>query len=164
MDKRKIKRVVLHIVFILLLFALQAAVFSRLRIFGASPLLLPIAAVGFGLYEGGLRGGLWGLVSGVLCDVAMGDSGVLFTVFCTLAGFFAGFLSEFVLARGFPSFAMLSGVTLVLSALLQSFALLFFKNVPPLPVLRIALVQTLYSLLFILPLYYPVRKLRGRSF
>ena len=164
MDRQTVKRGVLHVLYLLLLYLLQAVVFSRLRILGAAPLLLPLAAVGFGLYEGGLHGGLWGLAAGVLCDAAMGDSSVLFTVLCTLAGFLSGFLSEFVLARGFPSFALLGGVTLVLCAGAQSFVLLFFAGVAPLPLLRTALVQTLYSLLFILPLYYPARRLRGRAF
>jgi len=150
--------IISHILIVLALYLLQTAVFSRLRINTAAPLLLPLAAVGFGLFEGGFKGGVWGLICGVLCDISLGDSGLLFTVFLTFAGFFTGFLSEFFLARGFPSYLTMSLLTLVLSVLLQLVGPHFYRGAPLAVLWKPALIQTIYSAIFIIPVYYPIHR------
>lgn len=158
MSKDTAKRIISHAVITLVVYLLQAAFFSGLKIGGAAPLILPLAAVGFGLFDGGLWGGIWGLICGILCDVSLTDSGCLFTVFLTIAGFFTGFLSEFVLARGFPSFLTVSLAVLVLSAAFQLVGPCFYREVPFSVVWKPALWQTLYSAAFILPVYYPIHR------
>ena len=54
--RKIILRVLLHGLFLLVLYALESMVFSRLPILGIKPTLLPIAVVGVGLFEGSLRG------------------------------------------------------------------------------------------------------------
>ena len=157
MDIHRLKRALLRLLLLLLLYFLQTDVFSHLRIAGVCPLLLPLAAVGFGLFEGGLTGGLWGLLAGLLCDLSLGEGTVAFTVFLTLAGFFTGFLAEFLLSRGFPSFLLLSLAVLLLAVLLQLFPLLAAPGAPLAALGRAALIQTLYSLVFVLPVYWAVR-------
>ncbi len=142
----------------LLCYFLQRGIFSRLHIFGVSPLLLPLAAVAAGLLGSPGWGGAFGLLGGLLCDAALGGGGLLFTVALTAMGFFSGFLGEFVLARGVPSFALLGVLALLLSAALQMFRLLFYDRAAPWPLIRTGLVQTLASLIFMLPLYYCVRR------
>jgi len=137
---------------------LQAAFFSRLRIFGASPLLLPLVAAGAGLLGSPGWGGAAGLFCGVLCDAALGGGGLLFTVALTVMGFFVGFLGEYVLARGFPSYALLCLGVLTVSALLQLFRLLVYDHAGAGPLLLMGLRQTLASCLFVLPLYFCVRR------
>jgi len=137
---------------------LQAAFFSRLRIFGAAPLLLPLVAVGAGLLGSPGWGGAVGLLCGILCDAALGSGGLLFTVALTVIGFFVGFLGEYVLARGFPSYALLSLGTLIISALLQMFRLLVYRHAGAGPLLLMGLRQTLASILFVLPVYLCVRR------
>ena len=73
-------------------------------------------------------------------------------------GFFAGFLGDFVMARGFPSFVLLGLGTLLISAFLQMFQLLFFDGEAPWPLIRMALLQTAASVIFLLPLYLCVRR------
>ena len=68
----------------LLCYFLQSAVFSRLRIFGFCPLLLPLVAVGAGLLGSSGWGGGFGLLCGILCDAALGGGGMLFTVALTV--------------------------------------------------------------------------------
>ena len=143
---------------LLLCYFLQRGVFSRLLIFGVSPLLLPLAAVGAGLLGSPGWGGAFGLLGGLLCDAALGGGGLLFTAALTALGFVSGFLGEFVLMRSFPSFALLGTATLLLSALLQMFRLLFYGLAAPGPLLRVGLLQTLASMLFLLPLYFCVRR------
>lgn len=158
MAKDTLKRILSHAVIVLVLYLLQTAFFSGLKVSGAAPLLLPMAAVGFGLFEGGLWGGIWGLVCGLLCDVSLTDSGVLFTVFLTIAGFFTGFLSEFVLAKGFPSFLTVSAVVLVISVVLQMVSPVLYHGASLSVLWKPALIQTVYSALFILPVYYPIHR------
>lgn len=142
---------------LLVCYFLQSNVFSRLRIGGIAPLILPMAAVGVGLLGGALWGGAAGLACGILCDAAMGG-GLLFTAALTALGFFAGFLGDFVLARGFPSYVLLSVLSLLLCALLQMLRLLFAPGAAVWPLLRTGLLQTLVSLIFILPLYFCIRR------
>ena len=119
--------------------------FPHLRVLGVCPLLLPAAAVGFGLFGSGLTGGLWGLAAGLLCDLSL-DGSCAFTVLLCCAGFLAGFLGEFVMARG------------VLTRVLP----LVFAGVRPVPLLISLGVELGYSLLLALPLY-PLLRAFGRS-
>ena len=142
----------------LLCYFLQSAVFSRLLLFGVSPLLLPLVAVGAGLLGSSGWGGAIGLLCGILCDAALGGGGLLFTVALTVMGFFAGFLGDFLLARGFPSYLLLCVGVLLISAFLQMFRLLVFDHAPAWSLIRTGLLQSLASAVFILPLYFCVRR------
>ena len=146
------------ILVMLLCYFLQSAVFSRLPIFGVCPLILPLAAAGAGLLGSSAWGGAFGLLCGILCDAALGGGGLLFTVAMTVMGFFCGFLGDFVLARGFPSYLLLSLGVLLVSAILQMFGLLVFDRVPLWPLAYMGLKQTLASAVFILPLYFCLRR------
>ena len=73
-------------------------------------------------------------------------------------GFLCGFLGDFILARGFPSYLMLSAGVLLLSAFIQMFRLLVFDRAPVWLLVRTGLKQSLASALFILPLYFCVRR------
>lgn len=164
MNARKFKRGVLRALILLLLYVLQTDVFTHLRIGGICPLALPLAAVGFGIFDGGLKGGLWGLVAGILCDLSVGSS-FTFTVLLTLTGFFSGFLSEFILARGFPSFLTLSVAALLLCSVMQAFPSVAYMGVSLADGAIGVLIQTAYSLIFVLPVYWASRgisRLKGR--
>ena len=142
----------------LLCYFFPSAVFSRLHIFGVAPLLLPLAAVAAGLLGSSGWGGAFGLLCGILCDAALGGGGLLFTVALTVMGFLSGFLGDFILARGFPSYLLLSVCTLLVSAFLQMFRLLVFDHAPAWDLIRTGLLQSLASAIFILPLYFCVRR------
>ena len=143
---------------LLLTYLLESAVFSVLPILGVTPMLLPLLAVGVGLMGGGLWGCGFGLAAGILCGIAAGSGGLMLSLALCAAGFFSGFLGEFVLARGFPSFAALSLGVLLLLAFLQLFRFAFYEGVPFLPLALTGLKQTGYSLLFLLPAYFCVRR------
>jgi cell shape-determining protein MreD len=163
LSKEYMKSVWLHIVLIFVLYILQTSVFTHLKLFKVYPMLLPLAVVGIGLFEDGLRGGIWGIVAGVFCDMSVAGSSYLFTVSLAAAGFFVGFLSEFILARGFPSFFVLSLMVLCLLSLLQMFRYLVFDGISFSILGKVALYQILYSAVFILPLYYPIRRITRRA-
>ena len=148
MSLSMLKKGLLRLLLLLLLYFLQADVFPHLRVLGACPLLLPLLAVGFGLYEGGLVGGLWGLAAGVLCDLSV-DGTFAFTVLLCCAGFLAGFLGEFIMARGFLSLLLLAAGTELCAVLIQALPLL--NAAEPMQLLPAMGVQFLYSLLFAFP-------------
>lgn len=152
----RLKKGAVRLILLFLLYFLQSDVFTHLKIHGICPLILPLAAVGFGIFEGGLTGGLWGLVSGIFCDISAGYS-CTFTVFLTFVGFLSGFLSEFILARGFPSFITVSVITLILCALFQISPLIFNHSAALGALALPAAIQTLYSVLFLVPVYLAAR-------
>jgi len=155
--------IALHGVTLFVLYVLQAMVFPHLRLWNVAPLILPLAVVGVGLFEGPSWGGFFGLAAGVLCDAAFSDSTVLFTILLTAIGLFAGLSSNYLLSRGFPSYMACSVLTLLVIAFFQMFGLLVFARESVLALLRVAGLQSLYSLLFALPLYYLARRLGRRS-
>jgi len=157
------RRILIHALVLLLLYVLQAMVFSRLRILGIAPLILPLAVVGVAIFEGPSWGGGFGLAAGVLCDIAFLGSTALFTILLTAIGMGVGLLSEYLLRHGFPSYCLCGVAALIAVAALQMFPLLVFFRQPPLALLRVAVLQTLYSILFIVPLYYVARALGRRS-
>ena len=157
MRKRKNKRILnilLYVPLLLLVYILQAMVFSRLPVHGAKPLVIPLAVVGIALFGGYIRGGVFGLIAGVLCDVSLNQPAIQFTLLLTAVGLLVGFASDMFLARGFPTFLLCSILTLALSAFAQSFNLLFYYGSDLFSCLETFLVQSVYSLVFALPVYY----------
>ena len=161
--KRLLIRTAIHGVVLLALYVLQAMVFSRLRIFGIAPFILPLAVVGVGLFEGPTWGGGFGLAAGVLSDMAFLDTTILLTILLAGLGLGVGLLSHYLLRGGFPSYFLCSLAALLAIAFFQMFTLLVYFGANPLALLRVALLQTLYSMFFVLPLYYITRALGRRA-
>lgn len=158
--KKRIFHIAKHLLVLWLIFLLQTMVFSRMRLFGVAPLLLPLAVVSIGIFEGAHWGGLMGLYAGILSDAAFSEHTVFFTILLTALGFLAGFLVSSVLSRGFPSYLLCSLLALILIALFQLFGLLVFYRQAPLALLMVGFYQSLYSMFFALPLYYVGRGLK----
>lgn len=158
MRKRDIVlKIILYGLYLLFFYLLQTALFPRLAIGGIKPLILPVAVVGIALYEGSVPGALAGLAAGLLCDVALADSIATFTIALTVIGALVGLLSVHVLRRSLPTLAICALLALVLCAFLQTFSLVFFHGAPRGAVFLHALWQTLYSLVFTLPVWALVR-------
>lgn len=152
----------LYALVLIVLYFFQTAVFPYLPLFGVKPLILPVAVVGVALLEGVVSGGTFGLFAGILCDVSLNQPAITCTVILTVMGLAIGILSETVLAHGFPSYVFAAACALLALSLCQMFSLFVYGGVSFLPLLGTALRQTLYSLIFTLPLYYIVR-LVGRA-
>ena len=101
--RKFIVSLLLHVPFLLILYVLQATVFTSLPLFGVKPLILPVAVVGVALFEGSTKGGVFGLFAGMLCDLSFNQPTVQFTLMLTVLGILAGLVCDTVLARGFPS-------------------------------------------------------------
>jgi hypothetical protein len=66
-------------------------VFTYIPIDGIIPVLLPTAVVGIATFEGSSRGGGYGLLAGMLCDVSFNQPVIVMTVVLTLVGLSSGF-------------------------------------------------------------------------
>ena len=147
--------------YLILLYLLQATVFTRLTVFGTKPLLLPLAAAGVALFGGKVEGGVFGLFAGMLTDMACNQPTVEFTLLLTLTGLLVGFLADTSLVQGFPSFLICGALELLACSAVQVFVLIVLRGAPFSVVAGIALRQCLSSLLFVIPFYY-VSRFLGR--
>lgn len=152
-----------HIVFIVVIYILQAMVFTYFPVSGVVPVLLPIAVAGIATFEGSSSGGGYGLLAGMLCDISFNHPVIVMTVTLTLTGIVVGVLSETVMARGFPTFFLSSLAALILTAFVSFFSLLFFNGVDMTALLKTAAAQTIYSMIFSFPIYFFVRALGRRA-
>lgn len=160
--KAIIIKILKHALFLIILYILQSMVFPRLKIHGVCPVILPIAVVGVALFEGSAWGAGFGAAAGMFCDLSFYSSPVVFTIFLAFTGLMVGLMADHFLANGFPSYLLASIAALLLTAFLQMFQYLAFQRLPFANLAETALAQTLYSMLFILPLYFPAKKLRRR--
>ena len=160
--KQTVRTVIIYAVFLIIVYILQAEVFTRIRILGCIPALLPLAAVGVAMLEGSGRGSVFGLFAGILCDVSFNQPAALMTLTLTLVGWIVGRLAETVVRRGFLAFIVVSFCALLLVSFVQMFGQLFFEHAPAGALLKTALGQTLVTLIFTLPMY-PVLKYLSRK-
>lgn len=151
---KKARRGILYALVLILYLLLQNVVFSHIALFGVRAMFMPTLVVAVALFEGGTRGGWFGLAAGVLCDVFLGGQTVMFTILFPVCGFVVGFLVDFYLNRRFFSYCVLAAAALLLAAVCQMFPLLFFHGQSPWALWRTAVLQTLWSLPFIIPSYY----------
>ena len=155
--------VVFHALLLMAVFVLQDIVFLYLRVAGIVPLILPLVSTGAAVYQGRVAGGVVGLFAGILCDISFNAPAGVFTVLLTVTGIFVGFLADTVMARGFVTYIISCAAVLAVSAFAQMFPLMFFVDVPSAPLLMMALRQTVYSLIFALPLWFFARALGKRA-
>ena len=162
-DLNKLRRGVLYALFLLLVLIVQDMVLSHVTILGVRPMILPVAVTAVALFEGGVWGGVFGLCAGLLTDMNFSETTVLFTVVLTVIGFLTGAMAQFVLNRRFFSYLFVSLAALLLTALCQMFRLLVFQGADPIRLLLTAGLQTLWSLPFCIPVYFPCRALARRK-
>lgn len=157
-------RNILHYgILLLVLFILQSMIFPHLRLMGVTPLLIPLAVVGAGLFSGTTIGGVFGICAGIVCDMTMVETSVLFTLLMAACGIITGLLGENALARGFPSFLLCSVTALLIIAAAQLFGLVAYRGVAFSAVLGVAWRQSVYSLIFVIPVYWAVRGTSRRA-
>lgn len=163
LKRQTVKAVVIHAVFLIVVYILQAEAFSRIKILGIVPALLPLATVGVAMLEGNGRGSVFGLFAGILCDISFNQPAALMTITLTLAGWFAGRLAETVVRRGFLAYIVVGLGVLLLVSFVQMFGQLFFEHVPAGALLLTALGQTLITLVFTIPMYPVIKSMAKKT-
>jgi len=159
----KVRRAIVYFGLVLAVLLLQNTVLSRIPIMGVRAFIVPIAVVAVGYFEGGVWGGVFGLIIGFSCDVGLNDSPVMLTVLFPVIGFFSGTLAMFFVNRRFFSFFFVSLAALVLTAVCQMFKFIALTDTNLVPVLITAGLQTLWSLPFAFAIYYPCRAVSGTN-
>ncbi len=139
----------------------EQAVFNRFQVFGASPMLLPLAAAAVAVLEGPAAGDGFGLAVGMLCDaVYYGVPGGM-TLGLAVTGMAAGVAAQYVLKKSFVGCLICSAVTLVLIDGARA-ALYAFQGAPLWALLRVAVPEILWSLAFAGPVYLLFRAIHRR--
>ena len=160
---RALLKILILVPFLLVIYILQATVFSRLRIFNVTPLLLPLAAAAIAISEGSVKGGAFGLVAGMLCDLSFSQPTIQFTLALTAVGIATGLMAETLLVKNFTTYLLCSALTLVFCSVCQAFPFIFFREVSLAPLLAVSVRQFFASLIFTLPIYYFFRLVNRSS-
>lgn len=138
---------------LLLIYLLQTLVTDRILILGVRPDLIPVAIVAVAILEGGVGGAGFGLGAGLFSVAAFYDVSILIILIYPLAGAIVGLVAEYVLQNNFLSCFL---CVVIFFAVME-----IWRVLPPLiggdslaALLRIALPELLYSLIFTLPIYF----------
>ena len=155
--------ILLHALLLILVYIFQSMIFPFIRLLGLAPLLLPIVSTGVAVYEGRDAGGITGLFAGIFCDISFNEPVGLFTVLLTITGLLIGTLADTTITRGFVTYLLCCAAVLSASAIAQIVPFLFIRNAPIQPLISTAIQQTIYSLVFTLPIWFFVRALGKRA-
>ena len=157
----KVRRAIVYFGVMLLVLLVQNDILSHFTILGVHALIAPIAVVAVGFFEGGVWGGIFGLVLGFFSDMSLNGAPVLMTVLFPLMGFAAGVLTTFFMNKRLSSFVFTAIGALVLTAMGQGFSAFVFSDTDKLSVLLVAGLQCVLSLPFIFVVFYPCRRISG---
>ncbi|MGN1001302.1 MAG: hypothetical protein ACI4PC_00900 [Oscillospiraceae bacterium] len=162
-DLKKIRRALLYVLCVIVTLGLQDAFFSRVELLGVRALFVPVIVVAIGLFEGGVWGCVFGLVTGYFCDMSFSANTALFLVLFAVFGFLAGFLAEFLVNRRFLSYAILSALALFITPMCQIVPLWIFNGTPLSQLMPTVCLQALWSLPFMIPAYFAVKAIAARE-
>ena len=138
------KRVLKYALYMFLALLCQNMLFTRLRILGVCPMVLPAVAIAVGMFEGSSWGAVFGLIMGLFADMAYMENTILFTVTFPALAFAAGFVSHFFINQRFFAYMGAAALGLLAMALLQMMGT-FARDVWSPALLLTALLQTLWS-------------------
>lgn len=150
-------RILFYAAALLIIYIFQALIFANIKLMGVRPLIFPVAVVGVALFAGNKRGGVFGLFAGMLCDISLNQSTIQFTILLTVVGLVIGELSERVLTKGFPSYIVCGVVTLMAVSAVQMICTSVFTSISIAELFDTAWKQTVYSAIFLPPMYYLTR-------
>ena len=158
-EKIDIHRILKYALFMLLSLILQNMVLSHIRPLGVCPMILPAAAVAVGMFEGGTWGPIFGLIMGILADMAFVEHTVFFTLLLPILAFVSAFVSQFFINRRFFAFMGVTLIALFVTAMLQMLKTLA-GDVWSGYMLSTVILQTLWSLPLSAAAYFPPAKWR----
>ncbi|MDR0813103.1 MAG: hypothetical protein LBO63_03750 [Oscillospiraceae bacterium] len=165
---KRVFRVIFSLLLIAVVYILQGVIFPFLNVFKTIPMLLPMLAVAIGINEKtppgskvgrerDWQGAAFGLIAGVLCDLANGGPPGIFTVMLTLIAIVAAAVDGDILRRGFWTFLLMSAGALVACGIAQALVYMLLLQLSPFSCIAVIFRQTLISLPFS-PLVYFLAK------
>ena len=175
----KIRRALLYIAALFICLTLQNSVFSRISLFGVRSMFIPCFVIAVAVFEGAVWGGAFGLITGILLDITLVESVVLFTIALSVLGFLSGVVMELYMNKRFFSFFCFCFAALIVCTFLQCVHLLgasssagitaispqqTAQSAPALSagansarILAVAAMQVLWSLPFTFAIFYPCK-------
>ena len=160
---KKIRKALLYALVLLVTLSLQHTFFGRVSLLGVKAMFVPVLAVAIGLLEGGMWGGVFGLLAGLFCDIASSDTVVTYTILLAAEGFLAGLLGAVLVNRRFSAYMILSVLALALTALVRIVPLWVYQGASLTALLRTGGLQTLWSIPFAVPAYFACKAIAGRE-
>ena len=158
MTKRDtIMKWVTYAVVLLVTCLLQLLLADRLPVFGVRPLLLPLCAVLVGVLEGPYAGTGFGLCVGIVSLITVYGTPTLILLFLPCLGMLSGLIGEYVIQSRFLASLLSALIGLTCIELYHVLLRLLRDGVPLLRLLPIALPELLYSLLWLIPIYFLFR-------
>lgn len=152
----------IYILALLPVWFLETAVLRRIPMFGVFPVLLPLTAIAVAVLEGSTAGAWFGLAAGVLCDVMYYGTGGSMTIGLALAGAAAGLVTQYALRQNFWGFLLCSAGALAALDFFRVLRRLFAGMAPLAPLLRVAVPEVLWSLVFTPFIYLLFRSVHRR--
>lgn len=122
----------------------------------ALPLLLPMAAVAVGTLEGSRFGAGFGLAAGLVMS-AVEHSSLFLIPLLSAIGFLCGLLTQYVLRRDLVGHLPCAVIVMLLWEVCQGGYHLLHHTAPLAQLIRVALPEMLWTLLFSLPVYWIAR-------
>jgi len=156
-ERINIKRLLKYLLYMFLSLVCQNMLFTKLRIFGVCPMVLPAVAVAVGMFEGATWGAVFSLVMGIFADMAFIENTVMFTILFPMLAFASAFISQFFINRRFFAFMGNAFMALLVTALVQALKT-FAMDGWSFAMIPTVIMQTLWSLPFAAIAYYPPAK------
>lgn len=150
----RIRRGVVYALLLLVFWLLQVVILSHITVLGVHAVIMPALVVAVGLFEGGWRGGMFGLAAGIICDLSYTTPTVLFTVLFPIFGFVEGFLTEFLINRRFYAYFVSAAGALMISGVLSMMRLLLSQPDSRAALWGSCITQVLLALPFAVAAYY----------
>ena len=154
-DREKLRRAALYLVYILAAVFLQDTFFGSLRLFGMNMMFLPAAAVAIGAFAGGVWGAAFGVVLGFLADISYGYTALFIALFPVM-GFFAGVLTRWYVNASLFAYLVMCFAAFAVTALFQM-ARPAYESGEIIVLVRDGLIQCVWSLPMAAVLYFPCR-------
>lgn len=145
----------------LMVFFFECCVLNRFPLYGAIPNLSLLVVVAVALFEGSINGSIFGLAIGFFCSAVYYRSGLMMIPIYTIIGACAGATRKEKIGRSLLGCAVCSLGGLIFLEVCQ--VLRFFLGGTALSVLAaLALPEALYSLPFLIPIYFLVHAVYKR--
>ncbi len=134
---------------------------SRVKLFGVSPMLLPVAAVIVAVLEGVQAGAGFGMAAGILCDTVYHTHGAM-TVGLAALGAGVGIAARYLVRQDLPGCLLCAAGALGLMDLVRVGWYLASGAASLGALARVAVPEVLFSLAFVFPLYPLLRWVHER--
>ena len=159
---KKLRLALIYVMFLILVQFMQDTVLARFAILGVKTMFVPAAITAVGFQEGGWRGGLYGLLAGVLCDMTYSENTVLFTILFPALGFVSGFAADFMLNRSYLAYLFAAAACLLITGCVQMIRVLVLQPGALFYCLIVVVGQALISMPIAALLYFPVEQIASR--